>query len=587
MKKLEGLGVSPGIAIAPAYVVQRGEITIEQKTVSDDQIDEEVNRFKTAVQKSKDQLVHIQASVAKTMGEDAASIIEAQIMLLSDVSVIDETIEIIKKKKLHAESAFDTVILKGIEALDGSDDPVMADRAHDLRDIRRRVLSNLMELSHHVIQEVNEDRTLVVQHLAPSETAHLFHNRFIGIALEMGGTTSHVAIMTRTMEIPCVLGLQGITDHISPHDNVIVDGTNGFVIINPTPEVLDEYRAKQKAQQRRREWIARFIDEKGVTSDGHRISVGANMELPGEVESVLKYKSDGVGLFRTELLYTRSTNLPNEDEQTSVYRSLADKIDPNPLIIRTFDIGGDKFAEILGRPFEPNPFLGWRAIRIGLSRPRILKKQIRAILRAAHKRNIKMMFPMISNLDEVKQAMQLAQESKDELKAEGLDYQDNLEIGIMVEVPSAALLSKEIAPFVDFFSIGTNDLVQYTLAVDRGNQRISHLYQSFNPAVLKLVKKTIDSAYLGGIWCGICGELAADPRATIILVGMGIDEISVNPPSVPKIKGIIHSISKKDARKIADECLRFSTQDEVTSFLDKKTRELLPEEFFEGFSKIV
>lgn len=587
MKELKGIGVSPGVAIAPAYVVERGEITIEERTISENKVKDEIERFDAAVQKSKDQLVHIQASVAKTMGEDSAAIIEAQIMLLSDVSVIDETKEIIKKKKLRAESAFDTVIRKGIEALDGNDDPIMADRVHDLKDIRRRVLSNLMELSHHVIRDVDKDRTLVVQHLAPSETAHLFHNKFVGIALEMGGTTSHVAIMTRTMELPCVIGVQGITQYVEPYDEVIIDGTNGVVIVNPTEEVLDEYLEKQRAQQHRREWIAKYIQESAITSDGHSISVGANIELPGEVDSAIKYNSDGVGLFRTELLYTRSTNLPNEKDQMRVYRSLADKLSPKPLIIRTFDIGGDKFSEIMGRPFEPNPFLGWRAIRIGLSRPRILKKQLRAILRAAHNRNIKLMFPMISNIDEVRQALALVKESKQELKKEGLKYQDNLETGVMIEVPSAAILSREIAPLVDFFSIGTNDLVQYTLAVDRGNQRISHLYQSFNPAVLRLVKMTIENAHAEGIWCGICGELGADPRATIILVGMGIDEISVNPPSVPKIKGIIHSISRQDARKIAEECLRHQTHDQVVNYLEEKTRELLPPEFFEGFSKIV
>jgi len=587
MRTLTGIGVSPGIAIAPAYKVERGEITVEENSVPAEHVEEEIKRFEKALRKSKDQLIQIQASVAKTMGEDSAAIIEAQIMLLSDVSVIDETKEVIRKKFFSAETAFDKVINKGIEVLDGQKDQVMADRAHDLRDLRRRVLSNLMELSHHVIVDVREDRILVVQHLAPSETAHLFHNQFVGIALEMGGTTSHVAIMTRTMEIPCVIGLDGVTAHIDSHDTVIIDGSNGKVIVNPTDEVLDDYREKQKAQQRRREWISKYVDEKGITTDGHRVSVGSNIELPGEVESVLRYNSDGVGLFRTELLYTRSDRLPGEDEQTRVYRSLTDKIDPKPLIIRTFDIGGDKFSELLGTPFEPNPFLGWRAIRIGLSRPRILKTQIRAILRASHKRNIKMMFPMISNIDEVYQALKLVEESKDELRREGLEFQENLEVGVMVEVPSTALLSKEIAEHVDFFSIGTNDLVQYTLAVDRGNQRISHLYQSFNPAVLDLIDMTIVSAHRAGIWCGLCGEIAADARATILLVGLGIDELSVNPPSVPKIKGIIHSISRKDARKIAGECLRFSTHREVVEHLDKKARELLPDEFFEGFSTIV
>jgi len=587
MKKLKGIGVSAGIAIAPAYTVQRGEITVEQKPISETSVDNEIERFRIAVQKTKDQLVHLQASVAKTMGDETAGIIEAQIMFMTDVSIVDETEVVIRKKLLSAESAFDVVIGEGIEAIGSIDDSMLSERVHDLRDVRRRVLSNLLELTHHVIKEVQEDRILAVQHLAPSETAHLFHNKFVGIALEMGGTTSHVAIMTRTMEIPCVLGVDGVADHIAAGDEVIVDGNNGLVIVNPTEEILKDYRTKIKAQAKRKDWIDRFINEPAITLDDHRLSVGANMELPGEVESVLKYNADGIGLFRTELLYTRSTKLPNEEEQTAVYRNIAKKMHPASVIIRSFDIGGDKFAEILGRPFEPNPFLGWRAIRIGLSRPRILKTQLRAVLRASHGKNVKLMFPMISNVDEVKQARQLLVESREELRAEGLPFQEKIEVGVMIEIPSAAILSREIAPLVDFFSIGTNDLVQYTLAVDRGNQRIRHLYQSYNPAVLKLVKYTIDSAHAGGIWCGLCGELAADPRATIMLVGMGVDEMSVNPPSVPKIKGIIRSIKARDARRIAADVLRFSTQSEVIEYLGQKTRELLPDEFFEGFPTVL
>ncbi len=584
MKILEGTGVSPGIGIAPAYIVERGEIVIDEEFIAPEKVVGEIERFRASILKSKEQLARLQASVAKAMGDDTAGIIEAQLMLASDVSVIDETEKIIKKKLLTAESAFDIVLQRNIEALQAIEDALMADRVHDLRDIRKRVLINLLELSHHTIHEVPEDRILVIQHLAPSETAHLFHNKFVGIALEMGGTTSHVAIMTRTMEIPCVLGLDGITEHIPSGKRVIIDGTNGKVIIDPDEKVLAEYRALKNAREKRREWIDRFIDKPAVTKDGHKLLVGANMELPEEVESVLKYRSDGVGLFRTELIYTDTKNLPDEEKQTRIYQTLADKIAPKSAIIRTFDIGGDKFTEILGKTFEQNPFLGWRAIRIGLSKPWILKTQLRAILRAAYKRNIKIMFPMISNIDEVKQAIGLIEESREELHNKGIPCSDNLEVGVMIEIPSAALLAREIAKKVDFFSIGTNDLIQYTLAVDRGNQYVRNLYQSYNPAVLKLVNHTIKQAHAGGIWCGICGELAADPRATIMLAGMGIDEMSVNPPSVPKIKGVIRSITIKDARRVAEECLHFSTQDEVLGYLNNMARELLPEEFFDGYT---
>ncbi len=581
MEIIEGIGVSPGIAIAPAHKIERGEITIEPENIASEEVQEEIRRFREALQKSKDQLVRVQAAIAKTMGDESAAIIEAQIMLMSDVSVVDETIAGIKNKRLSAESALDIVLRKAIDALESADDATMAERAHDLIDVRRRILSNLMGMAHHVIQDVPENRILIIQHLAPSETAQLFHGKYVGLALEMGGATGHVAIMTRTMELPCVLGISNVTGLIESGDTVIVDGHDGTVIVNPTKTVLKKYKDRKKAQEKHKAWLIRFKDKLAVTTDGHKLSVGANLELPGEIETVVKYGSDGVGLFRTELLYTRSTKLPGEDEQTAVYKELADTIHPNSLVIRTFDIGGDKFAEILGTPFEPNPFLGWRAIRIGLSRPRVLKTQLRAILRAAYKRNIKIMFPMISNRDEVAQAIALLEESRDELEKEGIRCAKKIDVGIMVEVPSAAILSREIAPLVDFFSIGTNDLIQYTLAVDRGNQRIKDLYQSYNPAVLKLVKYTIDAAHFGGIWCGLCGEMAADPRATAMLIGMGLDEFSVNPPAVPMIKGIIRSISAKDARRIAEETLRFSTQDEVIEFLEEKNRELLPPEFLE------
>ncbi len=581
MKILEGMGVSPGIVIAPAHRIERGEITVEPEKIDKSDVDIEIERYKAALQKSKDQLVRIQASVAKAMGESTAAIIEPQIMLMSDATVVDETIAGIKTKNLTAESAFDIVIRRAIVAMESSEDTLMAERAHDLHDVRRRVLSNLMGMAHHIIQEIPEDRVLVIQHLAPSETAQLFHNKFVGIAIEMGGTTSHVAIMTRTMEIPCVLGLPGVTGTIESGQMVIVDGTHGKVVVEPDEETLEKYRQLKEAQEKRKAWLVKFKDEPAITKDDHRISVGANMELPGEVETVLKYGAEGIGLFRTELLYTKGTKLPDEDEQTEVYQELADKIAPHPLVVRTFDIGGDKFAEILGTPFEPNPFLGWRAIRIGLSRPRVLKTQLKAVLRAAYKRNIKLMFPMVSNRDEVLQTLALLKESRDELRKHGKKAAEKVDVGIMVEIPSAAILAREMAPLLDFFSIGTNDLVQYTLAVDRGNQRVSHLYQSYNPAVLKLVKYTVDAAHFGGIWCGLCGEMAADPMATVMLIGMGLDELSVNPPAVPMVKGIIRSISIRDARRVAEECLRFSTQDDVLKFLEEKNRELLPPEFIE------
>ncbi len=578
---LLGLGVSEGIAIAPAHKIERGDITVEKTTISASEVDREIERFQKAIKQSRDQLLRIQAGMAKSIGNGSAAIIEAQIMLMSDISVVEESEAVISDMLLSAETAFDSVISRGIEALSSADDPLLAERANDFQDVRRRVLSNLLGMAHHVIRDVVEDRILVIQHLAPSETAQLFNNKFVGLALEMGGTTSHVAIMTRTMEIPCVLGIQGVTEAIENGEMTIIDGKKGFVIVNPTQKTLDDYRKRKSDQQKRKLQLARYKDDEARTLDGHHINVGANIELPGESEAIPKYGADGIGLFRTELLYTRSTNLPSEDEQTAVYTQVAESLAPKPVVIRTFDIGGDKFSELLGAPFEPNPYLGWRAIRIGLDRPRVLKTQLRALLRSAKGNNVKVMFPMISNIDEVIQAKALMEESRKELLSEGIDCADRIETGIMVEIPSVAIMAREIAPIVNFFSIGTNDLVQYTLAVDRGNQRVSRLYQSFNPAVLKLIKYTIDAAHFAGIWCGLCGEMAADPTATLMLIGMGVDELSLNAPSVPLIKSIIRSVDRRDARAVADSCIRLTNHSEVVNFLKEKNRELLPPEFFD------
>ncbi|HHS50290.1 MAG TPA: phosphoenolpyruvate--protein phosphotransferase [candidate division Zixibacteria bacterium] len=580
-RTLTGVGVSEGIAIAPAFIIEHGEIAIEAENIDESQIDDEIERFRRAVTKSRDQLLRIQAGVAKTMGDASAAILEPQIMLMSDVAVVDETEAVIANNLLSAETAFDKVISRGIEALEAAENSLMAERSNDFMDVRRRVLANLMGMSHHIIRDVSDEHILVIQHLAPSETAQLFHNKFVGLALEMGGTTSHVAIMTRTMEIPCVLGVDGVTEAIDNGETVIIDGTNGKVVVSPSDETLAEYVNKKAAQLERKRNLAKFKGQKARTLDGKHISVAGNMELPGEAETVANYGAEGVGLFRTELLYTRTTNLPGEEEQAEIYSEVARSLAPNSIIIRTFDIGGDKFSEILGAPFEPNPFLGWRAIRIGLDRPRVLKTQLRAILRAAKDNNIKIMFPMISNIDEVIRAKELIEESKTELDSEGIPRAERIETGIMVEIPSAALMAREIAGEVDFFSIGTNDLVQYTLAVDRGNQRVSHLYQSFNPAVLRLIKATIDAAHLHGIWCGLCGEMAADPTATIMLIGMGIDELSMNPPTIPLIKGIIRAVDSRVAHSIAEECLRLTKHSQVVDFLNRKNRELLPPEFFD------
>jgi len=581
MDKLHGIGASSGIAIAPAHRIERGEISVVYSQISENEIENEIERFRSAIGKSKDQLVRIQAALAKTMGEATSAIIEPQIMLMSDVAVIDETIAGIRDKRFKAEYAFDQVMSRAIHALAQADDETLSERTHDFRDVRTRVLSNLLGMSHHIIQEIPDERILVIRHLAPSETAQLFGNKFVGIVCEMGGRTSHVAIMARTMEIPCVLGAEKIVDKVDSDAMMIIDGEPGEVIIEPDKDTLSLFEKRRDSMAKRRNKLFKKANKPAITKDKFRLTVGANLELPGEAKAAVRYGADGVGLFRTELIYTSGIDIPSQDEQTEIYSRVADKLAPNSVVIRTFDIGGDKFYENFDSTFEQNPFLGWRAIRIGLARPELLKTQMKAILRAAYNRNIKMMFPMISNREEVVQAKKLLEESRNELLDEGKNFSENLEVGIMVEVPSAAIMAREIASLVDFFSIGTNDLIQYVLAVDRGNQKINHLYQSFNPAVLKLIKYTIDSAHLEGIWCGMCGEMASDPIAVMMLVGMGLDELSVVPPAVPKIKEIIRNISMKEARDIAKECTRFTTHEEVANYLTEQSENYLPKSILE------
>jgi len=575
-KIYKGIGSGSGFALGPAIIVHRGELAVPKDSIKKGEISREHKRFRDAVEMTRKQLDRIRGSIAKAMGEKAASVIDAQIMVLSDPACIDETEKLIVKKLINSAHAFDIVMQSSIEAMLASNNNVFIDRVQDIQDVRRRLLANLLGLKHQVIPMPKRKSILVINHLAPSETAQLFGSKYVGLVTEAGGFTSHIAIMTRTMDLPAVLGVSNITEIIPENSTVVLDSMLGQIIIEPEDNVLKEYKNKQRKYFRRRKYFMSAVDKPAITPDEHKVTVTANLELPEEVSLVEHYGAQGIGLFRTELLYIQNEELPSEDEQFEIYRSIAKQISPNSAIIRTFDVGGDKLGSLFQYHYEPNPFLGFRAIRIGLKHPEILRTQIRAILRASHYGNLLIMFPMIALREEMVSAKEIVEKVKEELRNEKIKFDENIPVGAMVEVPSAAILSRELAQICDFFSIGTNDLVQYTLAADRGNPRVAHIYQTYHPSVLKLIKFTIDSAHYAGKWVGLCGEMAGEIRAVPLLLGMGLDEFSTVPARVPVVKKIIRSTNFRKAREIAEQALRFTTQDDIISYLDEQIIKILP-----------
>jgi phosphotransferase system enzyme I (PtsI) len=579
---LKGIGTGSGIAIAKAIIIHRGELTVPVLTIEQHEIEGEIQRFRGSLNIAKEQLLRIRSAIAKTMGEDAAGVIEAQVHIVGDPCLIDETEKLIGVKEVNAEHAFEVVMNSAIDALGSNENPVFKERVQDFKDVKSRILSILLGLKHQIIKMPEDDSVLVIDQLAPSETAHLFGSKYVGLATETGGFTSHMAIMSRTMDLPGVLGIDDITNAVNDGDMLIVDSLKGVIIINPDERQLTEYHRLGEIFEKHREIILRTSDQESRTPDGRNVSIAANMELVEEVPLAKHFGAAGIGLFRTELLFMDRDRFPEEDEQFSVYKKIAEQMKPKSAIIRTFDIGGDKFAKTIGSMhYEPNPFLGWRAIRIGLEFPDIFKTHLKALLRASYYGNIKIMFPMISVPEEMQQALSIVEEAKSELREHNIPFNEKIEIGIMIEVPSAAILARDLAEMSDFFSIGTNDLIQYTLAADRGNPRVAHIYQSFQPAVLKLVKFAIDAAHFKGIWVGMCGELAGEVLAVPLLLGMDLDEFSVVPSRVPLVKTIINRFPYSKARILAENVLSFTTQDEVLDYLTKEVSSYLPAEIME------
>lgn len=570
-KVIEGIPASPGIAIGIALKYEKLKPKVVKKELKEEEVSGEIKRFLMAIERSKSELRKILTLAMEKLGSKGAEIFEAQILMLDDKTIINKIIERIKEEKLNAEFIIQDEIEKYIKFMQDSGDDYLKERAHDLEDLKNRVIRNIQQQKW--LSRFDTSRIVVAENLTPADTILFSRNQVLGYATDLGGMTSHTAILARALKIPAVVGLKEATKSIKTGDLVILDGYKGILIINPEQDVVEEYQNKIKRIAEFERKLEDFKFVPAVTIDGRKITILANIEFPEEVNEALESGAEGVGLFRTEYIISNGT-IPEEDEQFEEYLKVAEKVYPYKVVIRTFDVGGDKIFRDYHR--EENPFLGWRGIRIGLDKPEILLSQLRAILRASVKKNVWVMFPMVSSIDEVRKAKKYIDMAKAQLKEKNIPFDENIKVGVMIETPSSALMAKEIAREVDFFSIGTNDLVQYTLAVDRGNETVAKIFQEFHPAVLRLIQFVVESAQRAKIPVSVCGEMAADPFATVLLVGFGLDELSVAPKMIPEMKRIIKTIKFKDAKRISKRALVFKTQDEVKNFLMKELKGIIP-----------
>ena len=570
---VSGILVSPGIAFAKALLLKEEPIVINNRQILDNKIDAEIERFKEARQKSSEQLNAIMERAKTTLGEDKAAIFEGHIMLLEDEDLEQEVISRIQSKHSSADAAVQSVFETQAKELENLDDEYLKERAADIRDIGKRLLKNILGIEIVDLSAISQPCILVATDLTPSETAQLNLDMVLGFITDAGGRTSHTSIMARSLEIPAIVGTSNATQAIKQGDFVILDAINNAIYINPdhtTEEKLKQVQAKYIADK---EELAKLKDLPAVTLDGHQVEICANIGTVRDIAGADRNGYEGVGLYRTEFLFMDRDAYPNEEEQFKAYKEVAESTNGLSIIVRTMDIGGDKDVPYMHLPKEENPFLGWREIRICLDRKEILHAQLRAILRASAFGKLRIMFPMIISVEEIRILKSEINILKEQLTAEGKAFDKEIEIGVMIETPAAAVIARHLAKEVDFFSIGTNDLTQYTLAVDRGNELISHLYNPFSPSVLTLIKNVIDASHKEGKWTGMCGELAGDERATILLLGMGLDEFSMSAVSIPKIKKLIRNTNYEEAKKFAETALEKATAKEITDLIEKYTAE--------------
>lgn len=574
---LRGIGVSRGIVIGPAQIVGRAPVVIREVELSPSEVVDEVQRFQDALTRSVEQLEELRNRVAKILGEKDARIFDAHLMLVADRVIIEEVVSRIQKERRNAEFIFDNVIRRYTGALGKVGDTYIRDRLTDIRDVADRVISNLRGVAPVTIDQVKVPSVIIAYDITPSDTAIMNRENVLGFVAAIGSRTSHSAIMARSLNIPAVVGVKDILSQVNSGDTVIVDGLRGRVIVRPDARTLERYRRRMRSQE---EWLRIVQSEMALpteTIDGFRVQLAANIELPDEVEHIRQSSGVGVGLFRTEYLFLDREDIPDENEQFEAYRRVAEDIHPHSVIIRTLDLGGDKFMSKLQLPVDMNPFLGVRAIRFCLQQPDIFLAQLRAILRATVYGKVRIMFPMVATVEEVEQALQFLERARQELAEKGVDYAKRIDVGLMIEVPSAGLIADRLAKMVDFFSIGTNDLVQYSLAADRANPNIAYLYQPAHPSIIRLLRSIVNAAYAEGKWVGICGEMAAEPLFVPLILGLGIHELSMSVNSIGIVKRLIRRIRMHESEELVEKAVACGTAKEVITLCERFVARTVPD----------
>ncbi|MED4787451.1 phosphoenolpyruvate--protein phosphotransferase [Bacillus atrophaeus] len=565
MQELKGIGASAGIAIAKAYRLEEPDLTVEKKNISDSEA--EVSRFEDAITRSKDELEKIKEHALKELGQDKADIFSAHLLVLSDPELLNPIKEKISSESVNAEFALKETASMFVSMFESMDNEYMKERAADIRDVTKRVTGHLLGVEIPNPSLISEEVIIVAEDLTPSDTAQLNREFVKGFTTDIGGRTSHSAIMARSLEIPAVVGTKTATGTIQNGVTVIVDGINGDVIIDPSADTVKKYEEKHSAYMAQKAEWAKLVNEPTVSKDGHHVELAANIGTPEDVKGVLENGGEAVGLYRTEFLYMGREQLPTEDEQFDAYKAVLERMEGKSVVVRTLDIGGDKELPYLELPKEMNPFLGYRAIRLCLDEQEIFRTQLRALLRASTYGNLKIMFPMIATVNEFREAKAILLEEKEKLVQAGQVVSEDIEVGMMVEIPSTAVIADQFAKEVDFFSIGTNDLIQYTMAADRMNERVAYLYQPYNPAILRLITLVIEAAHKEGKWVGMCGEMAGDEIAIPILLGLGLDEFSMSATSILPARTQISKLSKKEAESFKEKILSMSTTEEVVAFV--------------------
>src|SRR5687767_596788 len=578
IRTYKGIGVSPGIAIGRAVIVEKRVASVYRIPIRDEEVPSEVTRFLESLEKTRDELLELKVKVSRSMGDEYASIFEAHAMIVSDASFADKVVQKIENEQVNAEWALAEVQEELQARFESFDDEYLRERTADVKDVAERVLVNLQGVAHHEISEIEHDVIILADDLTPSDTIHFNRRPIVGFATEAGGRTSHTSIIAKSLFMPAIIGVPRLTKIVDNDELVIVDGYEGALIVNPTPAMIAEYLSRVSRHEEAEQKLLENRSLPAITKDHHQIELLANIELVEELGDAVKFGSEGIGLYRSEFLYiSKSPDLPNEEEHFDIYKKLIEATSPNRCVIRTFDLGGKKLARAITGSKEDNPVLGLRALRLCMQHRDMFRTQLRALLRASVYGNLQIMFPLVSGVQELRQVKTLIREIRLELDAEGVAHNPDLKIGIMIEVPSAAVIADLLATESDFFAIGTNDLIQYSLAIDRGNENVSYLYEPLHPAILRLVKGVIDAGKRAGIPVEMCGEMASDPIYAIVLIGLGLEQFSMNPSSIPIIKNVVRSVRYKDCRRIAEAALQKKTAQEIEEFIIESVAMRFPE----------